>query len=212
MLSKPVNQNSGFRNKREKCFYFDTGYCKYGLECFKNHPDKVCLNPSCPNESCDLRHPNPCKYGQRCRFNNKKICCYSHLTFESVDKNKLSKLEENVNKLTNQINKNKEENQKKIKDLEDFYKSEMSKMKEQFEKQTTHIEQELIGKDAEIKALKKVIETNRQRIDKVNNLSKFETVKNELKKLKKKRLKNAAWFWQQILMIMCWGVIRLKWK
>ena len=45
------------------------------------------------------------------------------------------------------MNKNKEENQKKIKDLEDFYKSEISKMEEQFEKQTTHIEQELIGKD-----------------------------------------------------------------
>ena len=78
---------------------------------------------------------------------------------------------------------------------------------DQFEKQITFIEKEVIEKDSEIKALTKVIETNKQRsekveksmnskeedikelIKKVKNLKKMETVKKEMKKLKEKTKK-----------------------
>ena len=78
---------------------------------------------------------------------------------------------------------------------------------DQFEKQITFIEKEVIEKDSEIKALTKVIETNKQRsekveksmnskeedikelIKKVKNLKKMETVKKEMKKLKEETKK-----------------------
>ena len=67
-------------NQKRKCVYHDRGYCKFGDKCHNQHPDKVC-SKNCFNEDCEFRHPNPCKYGQRCLFNKKNICVYSHETF-----------------------------------------------------------------------------------------------------------------------------------
>ena len=45
--------------KKRKCTHFDRGYCKFGDKCHKKHPDKVCSDTNCFNETCELRHPNP---------------------------------------------------------------------------------------------------------------------------------------------------------
>jgi hypothetical protein len=76
------------RNKNKKCVYFNRGYCRNGESCRDNHPDKVCPDPNCFEESCELRHPNPCKFGPRCHFNRKKICLYSHATLDNINSDK----------------------------------------------------------------------------------------------------------------------------
>ena len=70
-----------------KCPYFNRGFCKKGEECLKHHPDKVCKDPNCFSDDCEERHPNPCKFGNRCVFQRKKICLYSHVTTSSDDGN-----------------------------------------------------------------------------------------------------------------------------
>ena len=76
-----------------KCPFFDRGYCKNRDECDKKHPDKVCDDNNCYGENCnDKRHPNPCKFGTRCKFNRKKECLFSHVT-SSCDDDKINALE-----------------------------------------------------------------------------------------------------------------------
>ena len=57
----------------------------HGDNCLNKHPDKVCNDINCTEDQCDKRHPNPCKFGMRCKFNKKKVCSYSHVTFASSD-------------------------------------------------------------------------------------------------------------------------------
>ena len=101
------------RKKSEKCQYYDRGYCKNGKDCQDYHPDKVCPDSNCFEENCTFRHPNPCKFGQRCFFNKKKICSFSHVTlviderFEEMDKRikNLEKEKQNCNDLTKKMEK-----------------------------------------------------------------------------------------------------------
>ena len=79
-------KRENFRNKSEKCHYYNTGYCKNGESCQDYHADKVCPDTNCFEDKCPFRHPNPCKFGQRCIFNKKKICCFSHVTLVSDDR------------------------------------------------------------------------------------------------------------------------------
>ena len=78
----------------KKCVYFDRGYCKHGEKCSEFHPkkDEICLESSCFSEDCNLRHPNPCKFGKRCTFLKKNECLFSHLT-PVCDDNKKAILE-----------------------------------------------------------------------------------------------------------------------
>ena len=102
--------------KSEKCQYFDRGFCNKANECSKVHPEKVCDDPDCFDDSCEKRHPNPCKYGNRCRFNMRNICMYSHVTFASVDGN-LNALENKFNKRIEALEnlcKEKQKNMEKV--------------------------------------------------------------------------------------------------
>ena len=66
------------KKSKTKCQYFDRGFCYKDKVCSKVHPDKVCDVPSCFDDNCKDRHPNPCKFGNRCKFNIKNGCLYSH--------------------------------------------------------------------------------------------------------------------------------------
>ena len=83
MGPKKDKSKEKLQTKTIKCPYYDRGYCKYGEECFKIHPDKVCEKPNCFSDKCDKRHPNPCKFGQSCTYNKNNICLYSHVTTAS---------------------------------------------------------------------------------------------------------------------------------
>ena len=84
------------RIKNTKCPYYDRGYCKHGYECFNKHPRKVCEDQNCSGESCDKRHPNPCKFGIRCKHSRNKVCLYLHVTLASDDSK--------INALANKFN------------------------------------------------------------------------------------------------------------
>ena len=106
MGPKKDKSKEKLQTKTIKCPYYDRGYCKYGEECFKIHPDKVCEKPNCFSDKCDKRHPNPCKFGQSCTYNKNNICLYSHVTTASDDENKLNKKFTVIeNQATGMINK-----------------------------------------------------------------------------------------------------------
>ena len=76
MGPKKNKQDSPKSKNLKKCSYFDRGYCKHSDKCFNFHPekDKICEDSNCLNVDCDLRHPNPCKFGARCIFRKKNEC------------------------------------------------------------------------------------------------------------------------------------------
>ena len=85
MGPKKKQETDKTRIKNLKCPYYDRGFCKFGVECFNKHPDKVCESQNCSGEECDKRHPNPCKFGTRCKYNRTKVCSYLHVTFVPDD-------------------------------------------------------------------------------------------------------------------------------
>ena len=86
------------QTKKIKCQNYDRGFCKYGEECSKIHPDKVCKEPNCFSDKCDKRHPNPCKFGLRCKFNRRNVCLYSHDVTTASDDEKFKAFENKFDK------------------------------------------------------------------------------------------------------------------
>ena len=94
MGSRKTNQEG---IKIIKCVHFDRGYCKFGEKCKNKHNDKVCNDKDCINDNCDFRHPNPCKYGPRCKFYLKKVCLYSHVKLPCEEnRSKIKELEKKI--------------------------------------------------------------------------------------------------------------------
>ena len=128
-------------NKKLKCPFYNTGFCKNGEECSKVHPDKVCEDTNCFNDNCKSRHPNPCKYGNRCKFNWKNKCLYSHVTFPSDD-DSYDALEKKLNK--------------KIEALEKLHKEIQCNMEKTMidkDKQINNLQKDLEIKNTQINAL-----------------------------------------------------------
>ena len=63
------------------CSYFRRGYCKYKDRCRNLHISETCKYNDCANNSCQYRHPLPCRYFALygvCRFGLN--CSYQHDT------------------------------------------------------------------------------------------------------------------------------------
>ena len=61
------------------CSYYRTGFCKYEDRCRNLHINEMCQDTNCSNDSCQLRHPTPCRYFSlygSCKFADK--CAYRH--------------------------------------------------------------------------------------------------------------------------------------
>ena len=61
------------------CKHFQTGHCKFGVNCKKRHISENCLNADCLDKTCLKRHPKQCKYFSQigsCRFGEE--CSYKH--------------------------------------------------------------------------------------------------------------------------------------
>ena len=97
MGPKKEQKSDKIRIKITKCPYYNSGFCKYGDDCYNKHPDKVCEDQDCSGEKCDKRHPNPCKFGFKCKYNMKNVCLYLHVTFASGD-GKIDALAKQFNK------------------------------------------------------------------------------------------------------------------
>lgn len=85
-----------FQNKmteiKQKCQYYNSGYCKYKEKCTFSHPIEEC-EMSCKETTCPKRHRKLCRYGERCRHKSK--CSYKHRenqTFNSHSENLASLL------------------------------------------------------------------------------------------------------------------------
>ena len=133
------------QTKKIKCPNYDRGYCKYGEECFKIHPDKVCEEPDCFNDQCDKRHPNPCKFSLRCTFYRKNICLYSHVTTASGH--------ENFNALENKFNKKFTVIENQANGMINKFEKIINDKFTQFESQIGNLRNDLEIKNAQISAL-----------------------------------------------------------
>ena len=186
-------------NQKRKCVYHDRGYCKFGDKCHNQHPDKVCFN-NCFNEDCEFRHPNPCKYGQRCLFNKKKTCVYSHVTF-ACDSEKIKNIENKLKEFENKEKQNEptgalEKNvEKKLKEFEKKIETfENSGLAKQVDKKLESMENKmktflnvLEEKDSRILSLEKKLENleNKSKEEKNQKDKKIKDLENLLKKQEK---------------------------
>ena len=95
------------------CRHHQYGYCKYGLQCRKQHTDETCENFPCTAKSCSKRHPKVCKYflfKGNCKFNENCSFLHKHVpqSAPSNHEKEIEKLREDIESLTKEINKMKE--------------------------------------------------------------------------------------------------------
>ena len=61
-------EDKELENKKKKCKYFNTGHCKYKMECKFSHQSEVCIiyleGGKCAQKSCENRHAKICKWSQ----------------------------------------------------------------------------------------------------------------------------------------------------
>ena len=50
------------------CKHFQTGYCKFGRSCKKQHISESCLKADCNSKACLQRHPKQCKFFSQSGF------------------------------------------------------------------------------------------------------------------------------------------------
>ena len=140
MGPKKQKKKDDSRNNKEKCWYFNRGYCRNRDSCQEFHPEQVCSKPNCFEEDCPQRHPNPCKFGKRCKYNRQQICLYAHEVFENDDAR---------NESEKRLQKLEKENETLKKAFGDFIgKSE--KMFEKCEKRIELLKKDVESKDSQI--------------------------------------------------------------
>ena len=145
-------------NQTKKCTYYDRGYCQYKEACKNKHPDKVCNDKNCSQdqEHCDKRHPIPCKFGFRCKFNKKEICLYSHVTLACDDDDRNSALMKKFDKKLDIFEKKVKELESKLKQKDSELETIKSKQKiledklKQIEEETGAIEERVLNQSISV--------------------------------------------------------------
>ena len=107
----------------EICKHYNRGYCYKREHCDEKHPDKVCNDTNCDEESCGMRHPNPYNFGFRCKFKKKKICLYSHVTLASDDDKKFDEVKKRLVMVEKENKVLKASNQDLLKKMEGKFQS-----------------------------------------------------------------------------------------
>ena len=105
---------------REKCKYFNSGYCKYQDRCKLLHPKENC-DYKCKIKNCMKRHIKPCRYQTNCRY--KENCAYKHKKEISPNTEEIVSLKKTMKVLLDY----KSESEAKIKHLEEELKAIKSK-------------------------------------------------------------------------------------
>ena len=105
-------ENSGFRNNVSKCWHNDVGYCKFKEECWKAHSLTICEKETC-DKKCSSRHPRECKYKERCKFQKKDICAFSHVYVDDSEES----LKQRFKDMEKAFETNKAESESKIERL-----------------------------------------------------------------------------------------------
>ena len=81
------------------CPFYNIGYCKYKTKCLKEHAKIDCLIEGCKDKSCYKRHRKPCRYGNKCTYQQKNSCEFKH-NAESV-KVQIDQIKKEANKTKN---------------------------------------------------------------------------------------------------------------
>ena len=120
LVNEDDKQNLAHTSKKI-CSYYNKGYCKFKNNCSKIHSLHICSKFNCRNKACCDRHPNNCRYKEKCR--QIKECLYMHNQINLIDDKlndkevEIKKLVDQTTELTIQINKLKEENLEKSNEL-----------------------------------------------------------------------------------------------
>ena len=73
----------------KKCRYFDTGYCKFKLECKFSHPTETCKTYleglKCDRNVCKMRHPKECKWFLGITGCKRRDCDFLHVSLARGD-------------------------------------------------------------------------------------------------------------------------------
>ena len=77
--------------------------------CRKHHHKSICQIKNC-DKSCNARHPKPCKYKSKCKFNARSICAFKHATSANE--------EDDLDTLKKEIESLKQENKRKESELQ----------------------------------------------------------------------------------------------
>ena len=183
---KSQNKEPGKKKTSEKCNFNNRGYCNLKEQCEKTHSDNDCDNFDCNEEECTKRHPNPCKFGPRCKYNRKNECLYLHVTLPSNDEkfkalnqsfnNKFLKLENIVKQMQTDLEKKDSELifcKGKVENLEKLIKdTQFSKVRKDLEEKNALIN----GLEIKMQELEEDYKAQKQQQDK-----KIKDVENALK-------------------------------
>ena len=93
--------NETKHTKNLKCKFNNIGYCKFGDECRRRHFTLICQVLNC-NQDCWSRHPRFCRMEENCRFFQKGICAYKHVSPKNDDEiaNELENLKSEIEEMT----------------------------------------------------------------------------------------------------------------
>ena len=82
-------EDNKVKNTAKKCKYFNSGHCKYKLECRFTHPEETCETylggKKCYEKACKHRHPKVCKSWQGTEGGTRESCDYLHVTLVCDD-------------------------------------------------------------------------------------------------------------------------------
>ena len=88
---KPEEKNKP-KKELKRCKFFNSGYCKYKLECKFSHPKEVCKvyleEGKCNQKQCKNRHPKVCKWLKRESGCKRADCDYLHVTLARDDEHR----------------------------------------------------------------------------------------------------------------------------
>ena len=80
VLLNPTNKHKMAEESVKVCKLNQTGFCKFGIHCGKQHENQVCDDIyDCKKDNCIKRHPQICRHyekNEKCRF--KEGCAYIH--------------------------------------------------------------------------------------------------------------------------------------
>ena len=161
------------------CSFNKYGYCKYREICRNHHINELCVDFSCDDSNCALRHPIPCKYFRKykkCKFNP---CAFKHVD----DKSDIEKLKNENQSLLGKI-------EKIDADLKLLYNKEIEsnavieKLNE-MEKTMKHKDEKIDALHREMENVYSIISDQEKKIDSLvseMNLLRTKTIEDEIEK------------------------------
>ena len=116
---------------KRKCYYYNSGYCKFSRRekgCKFFHPEENCKLSKCKDKLCPNRHPKTCKFGEECRYQTK--CSYSHVgIFERNETSEITRLKGDIENLKTEIYVLNVENNIKLNTIAEDYSRELEELR-----------------------------------------------------------------------------------